>query len=71
MGIIKRYFKKREKDYQEGIERIVIESLGQLERGELNDSVRGKVLAQEFSKNVDFVELYEEYKKNGKYSFEK
>ena len=44
------------------IEELVIEKLGQLERGELEDSPCGKALAEGFKEVEEFVEMYEKSK---------
>jgi len=46
------------------IEKIVIEKLSQLENGELENCPSGKLLAEEISKNTEFVKIYENYKLN-------
>ena len=42
---------------------LIIEKLGQLERGELENSPSGKLLAKKFSENEEFVKIYNDYKK--------
>jgi len=46
------------------IEKLVIEKLSQLEKGQLENSPSGKRLAEEMKKNPEFVKIYEDYKLN-------
>lgn len=53
-------------EQRKGIEKIVIEKLSQLEKGELDNSPHGKVLALLMKEEPTFLKIYEEYKKNSK-----
>jgi len=50
--------KKKEENY----ELLIIEKLGQLERGELENSPAGKKLAEEFEKIPEYKKIYENNK---------